>query len=456
MTKQVLMIVEDDLSIRKQMKWALAADYEVITVGDRKEALDAAIKGAQVVTLDLGLPPDADGAGEGLLCLKELLRIDPYLKVIIITGNTDKANAYEGISSGAYDYMSKPVDMDELRIVLKRAFHVAEIEQENKELKCKAGIDAVFEDILGTSSSMQEIFSLITKVAPTDVPVLITGESGTGKELVARAIHRRSPRRDEPFIAINCGAIPENLLESELFGHEKGAFTGAHALKLGKVELANKGTIFFDEVGELPLQLQVKLLRFLQEQEIERIGGKKTIKVDVRVLAATNRDLEQCIADGSFREDMYYRLSLIHTKIPPLRERKDDVMLCAMAFLQRFAKEQEKSFKGFTSAAVDAIGGYRWPGNVRELENRIKRAVIMAEGKRLTENDLSISLDGGEEADVDKIVTLKENREVAEKEFIGRALLRHSGNISRTATELGVSRPTLYDLMKKHGFGSLE
>ncbi|VAV85708.1 Response regulator of zinc sigma-54-dependent two-component system [hydrothermal vent metagenome] len=456
MTKQILMIVEDDQSIRKQMKWALAADYEVVIAGDRKEALVAAKKGAQVVTLDLGLPPDADGAGEGLLCLKELLRIDPYLKVIIITGNTDKANAHEGISSGAYDYMSKPVDMDELRIVLKRAFHVADIEHENKELKGKVERDAVFEDILGTSNLMQEIFSTITKVAPTDVPVLITGESGTGKELVARAVHQRSSRKDGPFIAINCGAIPENLLESELFGHEKGAFTGAHAQKLGKVELANKGTIFFDEVGELPLQLQVKLLRFLQEQEIERIGGKKTIKVDVRVLAATNRDLEQCIIDGTFREDMYYRLALIHMKIPPLRERKDDVMLCAMVFLQRFAKEHAKSFKGFTTGAVDAIGGYQWPGNVRELENRIKRAVIMAEGKRITEKDLSIIKDDGGAVSDEKVVTLKDNREIAEKEFIGRALLRHSGNISRTATELGVSRPTLYDLMKKHGFGSLE
>jgi len=449
-----LMIVEDDQSIRKQMKWALAADYEVIVAGDRKEALEAARKGAKVVTLDLGLPPDADGAGEGLLCLKELLRVDPYLKVIIITGNTDKANAHEGISSGAYDYMSKPVDMDELRIVLKRAFHVADIEYENKELKSKVERDAVFEDILGTSNLMQEIFSTITKVAPTEVPVLITGESGTGKELVARAIHQRSSRKDDPFIAINCGAIPENLLESELFGHEKGAFTGAHAQKLGKIELANKGTIFFDEVGELPLQLQVKLLRFLQEQEIERIGGKKTIKVDVRVLAATNRELEQCIAEGTFREDMYYRLALIHMKIPPLRERKDDVMLCAMVFLQRFAREQAKSFKGFTTGAVDAIGCYRWPGNVRELENRVKRAVIMAEGKRITEKDLSISPD--DSASTEAVITLKDNRELAEKEFIGRALLRNSGNISRTATELGVSRPTLYDLMKKHGFGSLE
>lgn len=456
MSKPVLMIVEDDESIRKQMKWALAADYEVITASDRKEALEAVKKGPHVVTLDLGLPPDADGAGEGLLCLKELLREDPFLKVIIVTGNTDKANAHEGVSSGAYDYMSKPLDMDEFRIVLKRAFHVAAIERENVELKSKSDKEAVFEDIIGTSASMHEIFSTITKVAPTDVPVLITGESGTGKELVARAIHQRSTRKDGPFIAINCGAIPENLLESELFGHEKGAFTGAHAQKLGKIELANKGTIFFDEVGELPLQLQVKLLRFLQEQEIERVGGKKTIKVDVRVLAATNRDLEQCIAEGTFREDMYYRLALIHTKIPPLRERMDDVMLCAMTFLQRFAREQKKSFKGFTSEAVDAICNYRWPGNVRELENRIKRAVIMAESKKITDKDLSINKDANEDEICGDVVTLKDNRELAEKEFIGKALLRHSGNVSRTAMDLGVSRPTLYDLIKKHGLGGVE
>jgi two-component system NtrC family response regulator len=409
------------------------------------------------VTLDLGLPPDADGAGEGLLCLKELLRANPYLKVIIVTGNTDKANAHEGVSAGAYDYMSKPLDMDEFRIVLKRAFHLASIELENKELKSGGGKEVVFEEILGTSSAMQEIFLTITKVAPTDVPVLITGESGTGKELVARAIHRRSMRKDEPFVAINCGAIPENLLESELFGHEKGAFTGAHALKLGKIELANKGTIFFDEVGELPLQLQVKLLRFLQEQEIERVGGKKTIKVNVRVLAATNRELEKAIKEGTFREDMYYRLALIHMKIPPLRERKDDVMLCAMAFLHRYAKELESSFKGFTTEAVEAICRYEWPGNVRELENRIKRAVIMAEGNRITDIDLSITPDNYNSiAAADEVLTLKDSREVAEKEFIAKALLRHSGNISRTALDLSVSRPTLYDLLKKHGLGGVE
>ncbi len=456
MTKPRLLIIDDDESIRKQMRWALAQDYDVITAEDRPSALNAVKRKPWVVTLDLGLPPDEAGSSEGMACLREMLRCDPFIKVVVITGNTDKENALKGISAGAYDYLTKPVDIDELKVILKRAVHVASLERENVELRNRIDKGVVFEDLLGTTESMQEIFTTVRKVAPTDVPVLITGESGTGKELVARAIHQRSRRKDGPFIPINCGAIPETLLESELFGYEKGAFTGAHTRKKGKIELANNGTIFFDEVGELPLQLQVKLLRFLQEQEIERIGGKERIKVDVRVLAATNRDLEKAIAESTFREDMYYRLALIHIKIPPLRERKDDLLLCAMAFLQKFAKEFGKNFKGFSNEAIDTITSYTWPGNVRELENRIKRAVIMADGPTITPQALSLNARPEEGSKPSEPLNLKSGRERAEKEYIHKALLRHNGNISRTADELGISRPTLYDLLRKYRLEDFE
>ncbi|MEE9542651.1 MAG: PEP-CTERM-box response regulator transcription factor [Thermodesulfobacteriota bacterium] len=453
MKKPGVLIIENEKDIRDQMRWALSKEYVVHTAGDRAEALQAIEKKApDVITLDLGLPPDEDGSTEGIKCLKEIIALDPLAKVIIITGNTDRENALKGVSMGAYDYLAKPVEIDDLKVILKRSVHVGRLEKENRELHGKLDAGPEFEDMLGTSPQMLEIFSTIRKVATTDVPVLITGESGTGKELVAHAIHRRSIRKKKSFIPINCGAIPENLLESELFGYEKGAFTGAHAQKLGRIELADNGTVFFDEIGELPLQLQVKLLRFLQDSVIERVGGGKRIKMNVRVLAATNKDLKEAIKEGTFREDLYYRLAVINIDLPPLCERKDDLMLCAMAFLQRLSRENKKNFKGYSADAIDAISAYGWPGNVRELDNTIKRAVIMAEGKRITAKDLALDVDGdGNEEPAS--LNFKEAKERVEKDIANRALLSHGGNLSNAAKELGISRPSLYDLIKKYKIG---
>ncbi|MBE9531695.1 MAG: PEP-CTERM-box response regulator transcription factor [Proteobacteria bacterium] len=453
MKKPVVLIIEDDKDIREQMKWALSKEYVVHTAGDRIEGLRViGNKSPDAVTLDLGLPPDEGGSTEGMACLKEIIALDPLAKVIVITGNTEKENALKGVSMGAYDYLAKPVEMDDLKVILKRSVHVGCLERENKELQDKLEGGPEFEEMLGASPAMLEVFSTIRKVAATDVSVLITGESGTGKELVARAIHRRSIRKKRPFVPINCGAIPENLLESELFGYEKGAFTGAHAQKLGRIELAENGTVFFDEIGELPLQLQVKLLRFLQDKVLERVGGSKGVEMDVRVLAATNRDLKEAIKEGTFREDLYYRLAVINVGMPPLRERKDDLMLCAMAFLRRIARENKRSFKGYSPDAIDTMSAYGWPGNVRELENTIKRAVIMAEGKMITAKDLALEVDGGVKAEVGGL-NFKEAKERVEKDIVNRALLSHGGNLSKAAKGLGISRPSLYDLIKKYKIG---
>ena len=453
MKKPGILIIEDKKDIRDQMRWALSKEYIVHTAGDKKEALNAiAKKSPDVITLDLGLPPDEDGSTEGMACLKEIIALDPLSKVIIITGNTEKENALKGVSMGAYDYLAKPVEIDDLKVILKRSVHVGRLERENRELQGKLEEGPEFEEMLGSSPQMLEIFSTISKVAATDVPVLITGDSGTGKELVAKAIHRRSIRKKRPFVPINCGAIPENLLESELFGYEKGAFTGAHTQKKGRIELAGEGTVFFDEIGELPLQLQVKLLRFLQDSILERVGGSKGIEMDVRVLAATNMDLKQAIAEGRFREDLYYRLAVINIDMPPLRERLDDMMLCAMAFLQKLAREHKKSLKGYSSDAIDAMSAYGWPGNVRELENTIKRAVIMAEGKRITAKDLAIEVNGSEKG-AEGGLNFREAKERVEKDVVNRALLSHGGNLSKAAKDLGISRPSLYDLIKKYKIG---
>ncbi len=453
MKKPAVLIIENEKDIRDQMRWALSKEYVVHIAGDKAEALNAIRKKTpDVVTLDLGLPPDEDGSTEGMACLKEIMALDPLAKVIIITGNTEKENALKGVSMGAYDYLAKPVEIDDLKMILARSVHVGRLERENRELHGKLDDGPKFEEMLGTSPAMLEVFSTIRKVAATDVPVLITGESGTGKELVALAIHHRSIRKKKPFVPINCGAIPENLIESELFGHEKGSFTGAHAQKLGRIELAEKGTVFFDEIGELPLQLQVKLLRFLQDRVLERVGGGKGVEMDVRVLAATNRDLKEAIKDGTFREDLYYRLAVINVDLPPLKERTDDMMLCAMAFLQKLARENKKSFKGYSADAIEAMNAYDWPGNVRELENTIKRAVIMAEGKMITSKDLALPVDAGE-AGKQSGLNFKEAKERVEKDVVNRALLSQGGNLSNTAKELGISRPSLYDLIKKYKIG---
>ena len=445
--KLKLLIVEDDEDVRAQMKWAMARDYEILTAGSRAEAM-AAIRSHQprVVILDLGLPPHPASTEEGFATLAEAIAADPHIKVVIVTGRAEKEHALKAIAQGAYDILYKPVQLDELGTILKRAYHVSALEREHAEMQLRMGEEA-FEGMLGTSPRMQDVFATVRKVANSDVPVLITGESGTGKELIALAIHRLGRRRGGPFVVINCGAIPETLLESELFGHEKGAFTGAHILRKGRIEAADKGTLFLDEIGELSLPLQVKILRYLQEQTIERIGGREQHRVDARVIAATNRDLKQAMIDGKFREDLYFRIGVVSVALPALKERNGDALLIANAFLLRYAKENRKKISGFSSNAVTAIESYNWPGNVRELENRVKRAVIMAEGRKVSASDLELEAPKGKFEGL----SLRDAREALEKEMVIRVLTKHNDNITRAAEELGISRPTLYELMEKLG-----
>ncbi len=445
--KPKLLIVDDDEEIRTQMKWALASDYEVLAAGDRPSALETfRTSRPAVVLLDMGLPPHAGTPDEGLAALAEMLAIDAAAKVIIVSGQGEKDVALRAVGSGAYDFLGKPVDMQELKLVLKRCFHVALLEREYREMQLRVQGDS-FEGFLGNSAPMQAVFSSIRKVATTDAPVLILGESGTGKEMTARAIHQRSSRRDGPFVAINCSAIPESLMESELFGHEKGAFTGAHMQRKGRIEVSSGGTLFLDEVGEIPLPIQVKLLRFLQEQTIERVGGRQEITVDTRVIAATNANLKKGLAEGTFREDLFYRLAVVPIVLPPIRDRGDDILLLAQAFMQQFAGESGKSGLVFGQDAVRALRRHGWPGNVRELQNRVRRAVIMSGGKRLTAEDLELA-DGSE---VTEGMSLKDAREALEREMIQKALKKHSGKITAAAIELGISRPTFYELMEKLG-----
>jgi two-component system NtrC family response regulator len=445
--KQKLLIVDDDEDLRTQMKWALTADYNAYLAEDRQSAI-AIINKEQpaVVTLDLGLPPNPAGVEEGFAILDHILDNYSHTKVIIITGRGEKEHALRAVEKGAYDFFYKPIQLDELKVVLRRAFHVSQLEHEQREMRHRLSGDT-FEGMIGTSTQMQDVFSTIRKVATTDAPVLIRGESGTGKELVARAIHRLSIRESKPFIPINCSAIPENLIESELFGHEKGTFTGAHAQRKGRFEMAEGGTLFLDEIGDLPLILQTKLLRFLQEKIIERVGGREQIEVDTRVLAATNRDLEEAMKNATFRDDLYYRLSVINISLPALRERNADVVLLAKTFLDRYTSETRKKIKGFSSEAIEAIESYSWPGNVRELENRIKRAVIMSEGKKITLEDLEMKAVAGKK----ELIMLKDAREILEKGLILKAIARNENNLTKAASELGISRPTLYDLMEKLG-----
>lgn len=452
MEKAKLLVVDDDEEIRIQLKWALAEDYEVLLAQDKKSALDIFRASSPVVViLDLGLPPRPTSVEEGFSTLQEILSIAASTKVIIATGRGEKPHALKAIGEGAYDFLSKPVELEELKVVLKRAFYVSLLEREYAEAQRRLD-KGPFEGMLGTDPKIQEVFSSVRKVATTDVPVLITGESGTGKELVARAIHRLSGRDPNPFVVINCAAIPENLLESELFGHEKGAFTGAHAQRKGRFEMAQGGTLFLDEIGELPPSLQIKLLRFLQEQQIERVGGREQIAVDARIVAATNRDLKQAIGEGRFREDLYYRLGVVTISLPALRDRGDDVLLLANAFLKRNSLERGGKNLRFTEKAAGALRKHPWPGNVRELENRVKRAIIMTEGDKITPADLELTSAGGQEG----FLTLKEAREALEKEYILKALSRNGGNISKAAAELDISRPTLYDLMNKLGISTAE
>jgi two-component system, NtrC family, response regulator len=443
----ILLLVDDDEAIRTQMKWALSADYEIVSAEDRAGAIENFKKKKPVVTLlDLGLPPRPVDPDEGLATLAELKALDEMAKVIVISGQGEKKNALEAVAAGAYDFLCKPVDTDELKLLLKRCIYLAELEREYR--KAMDGQRAtVFEDMLGTSPQMQGVFSFIRKVATTMAPVLLLGESGTGKEMAAVAIHRRGPRKDGPFIPINCNAIPENLLESELFGHEKGSFTGATMQRVGLVETAKGGTLFLDEIGELPPNIQVKLLRFLQEQRFQRVGGRQELISDARVIAATNVDLKAGINQGSFREDLYFRLAVLVISLPPLRERVDDALLLAQEFLQKYGAQNGKTNIAFAPEALRAINRHPWPGNVRELQNRIKRAVIMADSKRITEKDLELSTGLG----FSSSTTLKEARENVEREMVQRALKRNLNRISSAAAELGISRPTLYELMERLG-----
>jgi two-component system, NtrC family, response regulator len=442
-----ILVVEDDEAIRSQMKWALCDEYDVVLAGSRAEALERARqKLPPLVLLDLGLPPSPRTADEGIRCLRDILRIDAAAKVIVVTGNQEKENALKAIEQGAFDYFLKPADMEELQVVLKRALHLAGLEREGAFL-AEGASRREFGEIVGESFQMKRIFTTIRKVAATDAPVLIEGESGTGKELIAKAIHRAGNGAQKgPFVAINCGAIPENLLESELFGHEKGSFTGADAQRKGKIEYAAGGTLFLDEIGELPLLLQVKILRFLQEYEIERVGGREAIRVNVRVIAATNRNLEQEVKGGRFREDLYYRLGVVAIHVPPLRERGDDVVALADYFLKKASAQYGRPVVGFTADALAALRSYSWPGNVRELENRIRRAVIMSEKRLIVPGDLN--LPGSREGAPPD--TLKDLRHQVEREHIRRVLARNNWNVSKSAADLDVSRPTLHDLIKKH------
>src|SRR5271157_3441583 len=437
-----LLIVEDDEEIRTQMKWALAGDYDIVLAADRASAIETfQTVRPLVVLLDLGLPPHPGDPDEGLATLSELLVLERLAKIVIITGQGEKGIALQAIGAGAYDFLVKPVDTEELKLLVRRGFHVAGLEIEYRQMQQMLGGNA-FAGMMGTSPAIRAVFDSIRKVATTEAPVLLLGESGTGKEMAARAIHDSSARKDGPFIAINCSAIPETLLESELFGHEKGSFTGAHAQRKGRVEMANGGTLFLDEIGEIPLGLQVKLLRFLQEQFIERVGGRQPIQIDTRIVTATNSDLKKGMMDGTFREDLYYRLAVVQVVLPPLRERQGDVRLLSQFFLQRFGAQANKTGLAFDQEALRTLDHHPWPGNVRQLENCVRRAVIMCEGKRLTVRDLELAPVGQGIA-----TNLKEARENLERDMIQGALRKHSGKIAPAAAELGVSRPTLYDLM---------
>ncbi len=446
-----LLVVEDDEGLQRQLRWSYE-DYEVVIAGSHDAAMDA-LRTHQptVVTLDLGLPPDPDGVSEGFATLDDILRARPATKVIVASGHGARESARRAIASGAFDFYQKPVDIDELGLIVRRAFHVADLEAENRRLadSVQASTGDVLGGIITGAPEMLKVARMIERVATAQVSVMLLGASGTGKELLARGLHNASMRAGKPFVAINCAAIPENLLESELFGYERGAFTGAVKTQEGKIELAEGGTLFLDEVGDIPLPLQVKLLRFLQERVIERIGGRRAIPVDVRIVCATHQDLDSMIASGRFRDDLFYRLAEIIVRIPSLAERHGDAVLLAHHFLAKFSRENGRSFKGFMPDAVAAISDHAWPGNVRELENRLKRAVIMAESPRLTADDLDLGSSADEAA-----LSLKAVREAADRVAIRRVLARTENNMSHAAKILGVSRPTLYDLIKQYGLES--
>jgi two-component system, NtrC family, response regulator len=446
--KPVLLVIEDDPGLQAQLKWAYD-DFEVVIAGDRDSAITALRHEMPgVVTLDLGLPPDPDGTTEGFAVLDAIMALKPDTKVIVASGHGARESALSAIARGAYDFYQKPIDIEALGLIVRRAFNLRAIEEENRRLVASSSADkTVLGRMITGAPEMVKVARTIERVARTNVSVMLLGASGTGKELLAKGLHDASDRAGGPFVAINCAAIPENLLESELFGHEKGAFTGAVKTTEGKIESADGGTLFLDEVGDIPLPLQVKLLRFLQERTIERVGGRKAIAVNTRIVCATHQNLESMIAAGAFREDLFYRLAEIVVRIPGLAERYGDPVLLAKAFLKRFAAEMNPAVTGFTPDALSAMDAHDWPGNVRELENRVKRAVIMADGKLVNAEDLDLADREDEDA---QLLNLKAAREATDRRVIRHALSRSEGNISSTAKLLGISRPTLYDLLKQY------
>jgi len=440
-----LLIIDDDKGIQKQLKWCLS-DYEVVLADDRESAIAAVRRHEpKVITLDLGLPPDEANATEGLLALQEILTISPHTKVIVITGNDDRTNALKAISAGAYDFYQKPIDADVIGVIVARAFSVAAIETENRKMREVAGSDI---GIIGNSEAIDRLRMMVKRIAPTQITALLLGESGTGKEVTANAVHIASDRSKKPFIAINCASIPENLLESELFGFEKGAFTGAHRATKGKIECAEGGTLFLDEIGDMPFSLQAKLLRFLQEKTIERLGGRQEIDVDVRVVCATNQNLEEMVAEKTFREDLFYRVSEITLNIPPLRDRDEDVLILAQYFLQMYATEYKRNVKSFSEDGLSAIKAHKWPGNIRELQNKVKSSVIMTTGTQVTAFDLGFFDHSDTEFELS--LNLRTVREKAESLAIQKAYALAEGNMSKTSELLGVTRPTLYSLIEKY------
>jgi two-component system NtrC family response regulator len=444
-SKPKLLIIEDDPGLQKQLKWSFD-DYDVVVAGDREAALAQLRRHEPAVcTMDLGLPPDPDGATEGLATLQQILALAPDTKVIVLTGNQDRSHAVQAIAMGAYDFHQKPCEPDLLALVIKRAFFLHGLQQENRRMQ-QGSADSPLAGIISRDPGMLKVCRQVEKVAPSSATTMVLGESGTGKEVFARALHQGSPRAKERFMAINCAAIPETLLESELFGYEKGAFTGAVKQTKGKVEAANGGTFFLDEVGDLPMPLQAKLLRFLQERVIERVGGHEEIPVDVRIVCATHQNLKELVKAGRFREDLYYRLSEIVLTIPPLREREGDAVLLAQHFKNRFCAQEGRGNLHFSPDALAQIAHHEWPGNVREMENCIKRAIIMADGPAITADDLGLSGAPVEE----EPFNLRQVRDEAEYRAIVRALARVEGNIVKASELLGVSRPTLYDLLERH------
>ena len=440
-----LLIVEDDEGLMSQLRWHFDP-YKVLGAADRRDALAQVRRHEPPVVLqDLGLPPDPTGVSEGMATLSDILEIAPHTKIIVITGNDDHENAVKAVGFGAYDFYQKPIDADILSLIVQRAYQMYELEQENRMLLNRQN-NFPLEGLIAASEPMLQICRVVEKVASTAATVLLLGESGTGKEVLARAIHKLSQRADERFVPISCAAIPETLLESELFGYEKGAFTGAVKQTQGKIEHSNGGTLFLDEIGDMPLSLQAKLLRFLQERVIERVGGRAEIPVDVRVVSATNHDLSGLIKEGRFREDLLYRISEVSVKVPPVREREGDALVLARALLDKYARQHNRALRGFSQDALRAIRAYPWPGNVRELENKINGAVIMAEGNQVTASDLELDA----QAQQPLPLNLREVRECAERRAIVQALSIDNGNISKAAETLGISRPTLYDLMDKH------